>query len=629
MHLFQLIFIKEKINNILTFDDDDFSSISSLSNYNSKLNIDSAKVNYKKALSLSKEVGNKSFEARILIKLGEIYATSSNNEEKEKGEKYITDCINLSKFYNFKDIFYKAHLIYSKYLINSNRFTEAELNLYLLVGIINHDILYAYDNSLEEELFYIIDEIFSMHLSLLSTSQNIEKNSKTGKIFELMQHKEYFKIQDMMNNMNLNFVDFNMNFYYNDMVYSKDKVKYLKSSYINAVQFNLKNNQDLLLQEISRENGIYKKLSYNSPTHKKLFSNDLLTVNEVKNSLSADDIFITYYGSSEHISCLVFNKDKETENIKININIDEIKNITKLNNYLNNSLDISSLSKELFKILIEPIFPLAINKKNIIFYSNVDVLNNFPFDLLEIDEKFINQKESNKNLLIDNFNIAQLSYIFEIKKNILNNKSKNNDYKEIYSFVNAYSAVTEDLKFADKEYNSLKWEFDIANNYSGKEALESTFYNLSLSKIDSNKQLFHFPTHTFINKKDTLESYISLVNDKDFDGKLGYSEILEYDNRNRDIVLSGCETGGKIAYDYNNYFDISSAFILSGSESVVSTRWKTSDLITSVLMKRYFRYLKEGNSKIEALSRAKRIVKNYVKSYPYYWAGFKISGDFR
>jgi len=604
---------------------------------NKVVNSDSAKVYYKKALIIAKDISSKNFEAKILLKLGERYSLSNNNKEKDLGEKYLKDCIHLSEFYNFKDLFYKVHLIYSQYLISSNRISEAKLNLSLLIDVINQDILYTYDNSLPEELFDTIEDIFTIYISLLASQQNSEI-SKDEDIFELMQQKENFKIQDMMNNMNLNFVDFNMNFYYNNMMYSKNRIKSLKSSYINSVQFKLKTKQDSLLKEISNENIIYNNLTINSPTHKKLFTNNILSFENINKNLSDEDAFITFYGSSSTIYCFIFTKNG-IKKISITEKATDIEKIIKLNNYLNNSLDITAISKELSSLLIEPMYPIIKSKKNLIFYSNIDILNNFPFDLLILNgellgEKILDNNNNNNNdnkFLIDHFNIAQLGYLFEIdnKKNVSTEDKK---YDKIYSFVNAYSAVTEDLKFADKEFSSLKWEYEIATDYSSKKAKESTFYNLSLSNSENDKkekQLFHFPTHTFINKKDTLESYISLVSDKNFDGKLGYSEILEYDNRNRDIVLSGCETGGKIGYDYKKYYDISSAFILSGSESVISTRWKANDLVTAVLMKRYFRYLKEGNSKIEALSKAKRVVKNFVKSYPYYWAGFKVSGDFR
>jgi CHAT domain-containing protein len=78
--------------------------------------------------------------------------------------------------------------------------------------------------------------------------------------------------------------------------------------------------------------------------------------------------------------------------------------------------------------------------------------------------------------------------------------------------------------------------------------------------------------------------------------------------------------------DHSAYFDLAEAFEISGAKSVVSSRWKTDDLGAAVLMKRYFRYLGNGSSRIEALSNAKRDVIKYFNDYPYYWAGFKLSG---
>jgi CHAT domain-containing protein len=53
------------------------------------------------------------------------------------------------------------------------------------------------------------------------------------------------------------------------------------------------------------------------------------------------------------------------------------------------------------------------------------------------------------------------------------------------------------------------------------------------------------------------------------------------------------------------------------------------DLATAILVKRFFRYLSEGNSRSEALRLAQKIVFENLDPYPGYWAAFTVTGDFR
>ena len=73
------------------------------------------------------------------------------------------------------------------------------------------------------------------------------------------------------------------------------------------------------------------------------------------------------------------------------------------------------------------------------------------------------------------------------------------------------------------------------------------------------------------------------------------------------------------------------AFHYSGIPSIVMSLWKVPDQETKTIMIDFYRYLKKGKSKSEALRMAKLryLDKNEgsILAHPYYWAGFVINGN--
>jgi len=71
-------------------------------------------------------------------------------------------------------------------------------------------------------------------------------------------------------------------------------------------------------------------------------------------------------------------------------------------------------------------------------------------------------------------------------------------------------------------------------------------------------------------------------------------------------------------------------FMYSGVPSLVISLWKVEDESTAVIMKSFYKYLKEGYSKDHALRMSKL---DYLKTAdnigasPYYWSGFINIGN--
>jgi CHAT domain-containing protein len=94
------------------------------------------------------------------------------------------------------------------------------------------------------------------------------------------------------------------------------------------------------------------------------------------------------------------------------------------------------------------------------------------------------------------------------------------------------------------------------------------------------------------------------------------------------VVLSACDTGVGEVRNGEGVYGLRRAFVLAGSESLVMSLWPISDYTTRMLMTNYYRNLKQGLGRGEALRQVQLdMLKRDPKLHPFYWANFIQSGD--
>jgi CHAT domain-containing protein/Tfp pilus assembly protein PilF len=94
------------------------------------------------------------------------------------------------------------------------------------------------------------------------------------------------------------------------------------------------------------------------------------------------------------------------------------------------------------------------------------------------------------------------------------------------------------------------------------------------------------------------------------------------------VVLSACDTGVGEVRNGEGVYGLRRAFVLAGAESLVMSLWPISDFTTRELMTNYYRNLKQGLGRGEALRKVQLdMLKRNPKLHPFYWANFIQSGD--
>jgi CHAT domain-containing protein len=96
------------------------------------------------------------------------------------------------------------------------------------------------------------------------------------------------------------------------------------------------------------------------------------------------------------------------------------------------------------------------------------------------------------------------------------------------------------------------------------------------------------------------------------------------------VVLSACETGLGEVTNGAGVYGLRSALTMAGAESQVMSLWKVDDEATRLLMTDYYRRLKAGGGRSDALREAQiALMARSQYEHPFFWAAYFASGDQR
>lgn len=185
------------------------------------------------------------------------------------------------------------------------------------------------------------------------------------------------------------------------------------------------------------------------------------------------------------------------------------------------------------------------------------------------------------------------------------------------SLINLPGAVQECNRISDIYQTKL---------LTGRLASESAF-----KEICRNYNYIHLSTHGVPanNNSETIQLAFTSNADDGEDGWLGFYEILNLHLKAELVVLSACKTGIGKVNNGEGSLNLAWAFRQAGAKSAVVSLWDANDYASSQIMPAFYTFLKEGQSKAEALRNAKlKFVSEHDEafSHPYFWAGFDFIG---
>ena len=202
------------------------------------------------------------------------------------------------------------------------------------------------------------------------------------------------------------------------------------------------------------------------------------------------------------------------------------------------------------------------------------------------------------------------------------------DYDTVASLATTRDSLGS-LPFAEKEANSIADLFGVGP-LIGKTATES-----AVREQAGQVNILHLAAHGKFNSVAPLNSLIALAPDEENDGWLTVGEVYGLNLENTDlVVLSACETNLGDLSAGDELVGLTRALIFAGTPSVIASLWAVDDEATSLLMERFYTYLKDGMGEAEALRQAQIDMRDYEdedgnRPYqnPFYWSAFVLSGD--
>ena len=183
----------------------------------------------------------------------------------------------------------------------------------------------------------------------------------------------------------------------------------------------------------------------------------------------------------------------------------------------------------------------------------------------------------------------------------------------------------------------LRWnvqEVDQIPNAIPKKVLTAASASESAFKNEAGDyMIIHLATHGILNHQQPLRSFLafSLPNhpDEDEDQLLHMYELPAQQLHAQLLVLSACETGIGKWERGEGILSMGRAFAYAGASSLLVSLWQVDDASTADFMALFYENLLTGQGKSEALQQAKiQFLDRFpLKTAPYYWAGFVLSGD--
>ena len=414
----------------------------------------------------------------------------------------------------------------------------------------------------------------------------------------------------------------------------------LLSEYSNKV-FEANRRRDELNRMLEEEYPDYYNLKY---------SKSLLSVDEIQNMLGKKDAILEYVlNESDSLSELytfVISKDKQLFtrqeiNPQMANSMEYIFNFMTSPNYIftrnEDAIEFCLSAHSMYQLLIQPFESELANK-------NLTIIPDGKLNYIAFDGLLKSLPDTSK--LIDFSQLAYLVRDFNVNyansANILmsNKKQKRHLQNEVLAFAPKYNS--EQFELSNASYTLLplpgvQKEVDaIAETvrteiYRGDNATEENF-----RALNQNFDVLHLAMHAYIN--DSLPAYSRLAfspekgeHSLETDGWLNTADIYNLDLKNvRLTVLSACNTGVGKMQKGEGLMSLARGFLFAGCPSIVMSLWEVEDNAGTQIMTSFYKNLKNGKTKDEALRLAKiKYLENSNSrlAHPHYWMSFKCIGD--
>ncbi|MBN2699282.1 MAG: CHAT domain-containing protein [Bacteroidales bacterium] len=403
--------------------------------------------------------------------------------------------------------------------------------------------------------------------------------------------------------------------------------------------FHLRNSYNDLLQTIEHNYANYYNLKYDP---------HFVTIGEIQNNLKSNQTLVEYVLLDTALITFVIEKDfakilSQEIDPQFPEECLEFYNVIHKQDFSNGAhktyRNFVTLGQKFYKILVEPVLKTTDNKNLIVIPDGPITYLPFEAFLTEgADPEYIDYMDLEYliyDLSIGYSHSSTLLYTERFKTKAPENKvlAFAPHYEDLLDVIDPASWNRQSnpdflLPLPGVIQEVEKIELMVPSKAFYRE--EATEKNFKENCSDYN--ILHLAMHTRMNDNDPMMSNLVFSQTEDTlnDNRLYAYEIYNLQLNATMSVLSSCSSGYGNMMRGEGMMSLARGFIYAGCPSIIMTLWQVSDNSSAELMTSFYKFLRKGKNKQEALRLAKL---NYLKgaddlkSNPYFWSGFVGIGD--
>ncbi len=407
--------------------------------------------------------------------------------------------------------------------------------------------------------------------------------------------------------------------------------------------FDLQEKQDELVGYLNVQYPKYYQYKY---------TNRIYTVDEIQSSLGEKDALVEYFLDNDILYTFYIAKDK----LKVSENridsvfyryVDALPNNQGLDDILNDAnvtyANYLEASFNLYNLLLKP-FERDFTGKNLIIIPD-GILGYVSFESLLTSEASpitIDYKSLPYLLKTHTINYGYSSTLY---LNSLRDKRSGHARENLLAFAPVYfdkerleNGELNSGSFRTRGESLMDLPATLQEVKSIRKILGGDVFLNELATVGrfkemaSDYRILHIATHSIVDNINPHRSRLvfSPVTEEQDGACLRYNDLFNLDLHADMAVLSACNTGYGQNSEGEGIIALSRGFMYSGVPSLVISLWSVEDESTALIMKNFYKYIKEGFSKDEALRRSKLdflSTSNSIYSSPHFWSGFINIGN--
>ena len=376
------------------------------------------------------------------------------------------------------------------------------------------------------------------------------------------------------------------------------------------------NSGEMLRNKLAYDS-IVEHLKSNYPQYHRIkYGNSKITVSELQDKLSNDQILISYSMAEANLYRILIEKERfnvtRIDQSTLNQEIEEFRR------EIESLEDIDASASKLYKTLIDNQY----NGKKIVIFPE-GYLSFLPFDLLQDKTGFFG---------LQNIISYSPSIDLWLKSREIGQYPNNKLLAMAPEFSEEGSEPGETREQLLPIFGAIEEIQSIEKAFTGTTFLGPTATKEEFLKKSKDFGLIHLATHAIVNAENPEFSRL-YFNSSDSVENLDF--LSNYDLYNLDInanlvTLSACNSGVGEIQNGDGAISLARGFMYAGASATLVSLWSASDRSTAEVMKFFYENLKEGQPKDEALYNAR---KQYLETaqkkgkHPFYWGGFVLIGD--